>query len=98
MAIKHLEVNERDSDEILKACLRSTSRISLGISVSADSHCLRILTEWMPNPDPMQCVNSNPEANRPRFVSPLLALLGHVWPECDYLRDPKIVHGGLKGV
>jgi len=89
----------------------STSRISLpGISVSTDPHYFRILTEWMPNPDLMQCGSSNPEANRPRFVSPLAvspsplscssrafshALLGHVW--CGYLRDLKIVHGDLKG-
>jgi len=41
----------------------------LGISVSADPHCICILTEWMPGGNVMQHARSNPEANRLRLVS-----------------------------
>jgi len=74
-AAKHLKANERSSDRIFKACLRSTSRVFLGISVSTNSHCFRIPTEWMPNADLMRCTGSNPEANHSRFVSPLAVSL-----------------------
>ena len=65
----------------------------LGVSVSADPHCFRILTEWMPGGNVVQYAKSNPEANRLGLVSVYsfprvsciyqrpVALRGHVW--CD---------------
>ena len=43
----------------------------LGVLVSADRHCFRILTEWMPNGNVMQFARSNPNENRLRLVSSL---------------------------
>jgi len=43
----------------------------LGVSMSTNPHCFRILTEWMPNGNVMQYTRSNPEANRLRLVSPI---------------------------
>ena len=53
----------------------------LGVSVSTDPHCFRILTEWMPSGNVMQYARSNLEANRLRLVSPLLVPLG--FPPCS---------------
>jgi len=47
----------------------------LGVSVSADPHRFRILTEWMPNGNVMQYARSNPEANRLRLVRLLVVPL-----------------------
>ena len=43
----------------------------LGVSISADTRCLCILTEWMPNGNVMQYAISNPEENRLQLVRPL---------------------------
>lgn len=43
----------------------------LGVSISADNHCFRILTEWMPNGNITLYARSNPAANRLQLVSPL---------------------------
>jgi len=43
----------------------------LGVSVSTDPHCFRILTEWMSGGNVMQYTKSNPDANRLELVSPL---------------------------
>ena len=40
----------------------------LGISMSADPHCLLILSEWMPNGNVVQYTRFNPEANRLQLV------------------------------
>ena len=42
----------------------------IGVSVSPDLRCLRILTEWMPCGDVTKYTKSNPNANRLRLVSP----------------------------
>lgn len=42
----------------------------LGVSISPDTHCLRILTEWMTNGNVMWYARTNPEANRLQLVSP----------------------------
>ena len=41
----------------------------LGVSVFADPHCFRIITEWMPGGNVVQYAKSNPEANRLGLVS-----------------------------
>jgi len=46
----------------------------LGVSVSVDPRCFRILTEWMPNGNVMQYAKSNREANRLRLVIPFIIL------------------------
>ena len=46
----------------------------LGVSVSTDLHCFRILSEWMPNGNLAQYTRSHPEANRLRLVSRLLLI------------------------
>ena len=51
----------------------------LGVSVSVDPRCFRILTEWMPNGNVIQYTISNPEANRLQLVSPL-AVSPHFFP------------------
>ena len=45
----------------------------LGVLVSGDLNCFRILTEWMPNGNVMQFARSNPNENRLRLVSSLAA-------------------------
>ena len=45
----------------------------LGVSISADTRCLCILTEWMTNGSVMRYTKSNPTANRLQLVS-LLAI------------------------
>jgi len=44
----------------------------LGVSVSVEPLCFRILTKWMPNGNVMDYAKSHPEANRLRLVSSLL--------------------------
>ena len=64
----------------------------LGVSISTDTLCLRILTLWIVNGNVMQYARSNPVANRLQLVSPLtisslfiscssriIAFQGHVW-------------------
>jgi len=41
----------------------------LGVLISADLRCFRILTEWMPNGNVMQYTKLNPKENRLRLVS-----------------------------
>ena len=81
----------------------------LGVFVSNDLRCFRILTEWMPNGNVMQYAKSNPEENRLRLVSPLavsllffpfinIPQLSEVVAGVTYLHELKVVHGDLKGV
>ena len=42
----------------------------LGVSIPADAHCFRVLTQWMPNGNITQYSKSNPAANRMQLVSP----------------------------
>ena len=81
----------------------------LGVTVSADLRCLRILTEWMPNGNVMQFIESNPKENRLRLVSLLVVCvrslllincpqLSEVMSGVAYIHDLEIVHGDLKGV
>jgi serine/threonine protein kinase len=44
----------------------------LGVSVSKNPRHFRIISEWMPNGNVMEYINSNPEANRLRLVSPVV--------------------------
>ena len=46
----------------------------LGVSVSTDPPCFRILTEWMSGGSVMQYARSNPDANRLKLVSLLVNL------------------------
>ncbi|KAF9790648.1 kinase-like domain-containing protein [Thelephora terrestris] len=62
----------------------------LGVSISTDTSCFRILTEWMPHGNIMRYARSNPAANR-------LELLSEVMSGVTYLHDHSIVHGDLKG-
>ena len=41
----------------------------IGVSIPANSHRFRILTEWMPNGNIMQFARSNPAANRLQLAS-----------------------------
>ena len=43
----------------------------LGVSISADTHRLRIFTEWMANGNVTRYARSNPAANRLQLVNPL---------------------------
>jgi len=47
----------------------------LGVFVSTDLRCFRILTEWMPNGNVMQYAKVNPKENRLRLVSFLTVFL-----------------------
>ena len=40
--------------------------------MSSDPEYFRIISEWMPNGNVMEYLNSNPEANRLRLVSPVV--------------------------
>ena len=46
----------------------------LGVSISTVTPYFRILTEWMPNGNIVRYARSNPTANRPQLVSPLVSL------------------------
>jgi serine/threonine protein kinase len=81
----------------------------LGVSISNDPHCFRILSEWMPNGNLMSYTRSNPKENRLRLVSLLsisprfLPFINHpqlyeVSSGVAYLHRLGIAHGDLKGV
>jgi hypothetical protein len=50
----------------------------LGVSISTDTHCFRILTEWMPHGNIMRYARTNPAANRLELVSQLAAPPPHL--------------------
>lgn len=82
----------------------------LGVFVSADSRCFRILTEWMSNGNVIRYAKLYPKENRLRLVSLLVVFprffllfidnlqLSEVAAGVVYLHELKIVHGDLKGV
>ncbi|KAF9651759.1 kinase-like protein [Thelephora ganbajun] len=100
VAIKRLRMHEGDSDRIFRRLCQEVvvwKHLShpnilplLGVSVSTDPHCFRILSEWMPNGNVMQYARSNPEVDR-------LQLLSEVVTGVAYLHKLKVVHGDLKG-
>lgn len=81
----------------------------LGVSVSMDPYCFRILTKWMPNGNVMHHAKSNPGVNRLQLVSSINVSqrrflyspniqLFEVASGVAYLHELGIVHGDLKGV
>ncbi|KAF9651394.1 kinase-like protein [Thelephora ganbajun] len=99
VAIKCLRASEGGSNRIFKRLCREIigwKHLShpnilplLGVAVSEDPYCFRILTEWMPNGNAMQYTRSNPEANRLRLLSEIMSGVA-------YLHELRIVHGDLK--
>ncbi|KAF9784796.1 kinase-like domain-containing protein [Thelephora terrestris] len=100
VAIKYLKTNEEDANRTFKRLCREIigwKHLShpnilplLGVSVSMDPYCFRILTRWMINGNITEYARSNPEVNR-------LQLLLEVASGVAYLHELGIVHGDLKG-